>query len=85
MKNLPTTQQKQIDRECQTQGGYSSIMDRNMTEGVADVRKIRSGKNVWGITSDVSIYNTTLACTASYKLIAKQCLRIIRYNNIDHP
>jgi len=40
-------------------------MDRNMTEGVADVRKICSGKNIWGIPSDISImYNTTLACTA---------------------
>jgi hypothetical protein len=70
-KNLLTTQQKQINNECQTQGGYSSIMDRNMTDGVADVRKIWSGKNIWGIASDISIYNITLACTATEKLIVK--------------
>jgi hypothetical protein len=31
-KNFLTTQEKQIDNECQTEGGYSSIMDRNITE-----------------------------------------------------
>jgi hypothetical protein len=82
-KNLLTTQQKQINNECQKQGGYSSIMGRNITEGVADVRKICSGKNIWGISSGVSIYNTMLACTASYKLVVKQCLHIVSYNNID--
>jgi hypothetical protein len=58
-------------------------MDRNTTEGVADVRKIVSGRNFWGIPSDISIYHTMLSCTASYKLIVKQCLHLISYNNTD--
>jgi hypothetical protein len=56
-------------------------MDRNMTEQVADVWKIRSGTNIWGAPSDVSVYITMLAYTTSYKLTVKQCLHII-YNNI---